>query len=94
MAPACLCKRKKAEAAPAYDDENCPYGIKPSELFQLNEVRGGLQGRGEKRGRGETRRCNLQAGGGAAPPASASRPLARSRDRRKALARGRPKLRA
>ena len=32
-------KRKKPEAAPEYDDVNCPYEIKPSELFRLNEVR-------------------------------------------------------
>lgn len=29
---------KEVEEVPLYDDVNCPYPIKPSELFALNEV--------------------------------------------------------
>jgi hypothetical protein len=36
----CCGKRAKAVEAPLYDDVNCPYSIKPSELFAMNEVRG------------------------------------------------------
>eukprot|EP00877_Chromochloris_zofingiensis_P000874 jgi/Chrzof1/10788/Cz05g12040.t1 len=32
------CKKQPKVEKPVYDDENCPYGIKPSELFTVNEV--------------------------------------------------------
>lgn len=33
-------KKKPPPVVLSYDDENCPYGIKPSELFKINEVGG------------------------------------------------------
>lgn len=34
----CWTWSKEVEEVPLFDDVNCPYGIKPSELFKLNEV--------------------------------------------------------
>jgi hypothetical protein len=55
-------KRKKPEAAPEYDDVNCPYEVKPSELFRLNEVR--CLGRSRAGGGGETFWCVFVGGEG------------------------------
>ena len=33
-----LFKKKEKEVKLSYDDENCPYDVKPSELFRINTV--------------------------------------------------------
>jgi hypothetical protein len=51
------CAGKAVEEVPLYDDFNCPYGIKPSELFMMNEVGAGWGGVRAACGRDPTGCC-------------------------------------